>query len=269
MGMIPFLALLFISFFTPVATTPLLAAKLPSQIPSTPPKPIVDQAHLIPAGLEQQLNTLLRHFHQGGKAQIALLTLDSLGSEAIESLSIQIVERWKLGDAKKDNGILLLVAKKERRIRIEVGQGLEGTLTDAHSKRIIDEHILPFFKKGDFAGGLRQGVLAILERIDPAITATQKGKIGSGSNANNLRAFGSRANAKASPKQRLASRIITLIFLAILFILFITNPRLFFFLLMGMMIGGGRRGGFGGGGGFGSYGGGGGGFSGGGASGSW
>ena len=227
---------------------------------------MVDRANLLSPTVEQKLNLLLRQFHQQGKAQIALLTVPSLRGETIESLSLQVAEKWKLGDAKKDNGILLLLAHKERRIRIEVGQGLEGQLTDAHSKRILDERIFPLFKKGNLEQGLEQGVLAILQHIDPS-----KGNLVEGDTHRGRRSLfrkGLSKTAPPSPRQKLISRIVSLIFLILLFILFITRPRLFFLLLMGMMMGGGRRGGFGGGG-FGSYGGGGGGFSGGGASGSW
>ena len=259
--------LLFVFFFHPF----LSFAKLPSGIPAVPPQPVVDKAHILSSPIEQKLNMLLRQFHQQGKAQIALLTVPSLEGETIETLSIQVVEKWKLGSAQKDNGVLLIVAHKERRLRIEVGQGLEGQLTDAHTKRILDQHILPFFKRGKLEQGLEQGVLAILQHIEPqAGNLERNGKANERGGRGGLSFFGKGISKKAtpSPRQSLASRIVSLIFLLLLLILFITHPRLFLLLLMGMMMGGGRRGGFGGGG-FGSYGGGGGGFSGGGASGSW
>lgn len=129
---------------------------------------VMDQAHLIEnASLKTALDQALRKIHQDGGPQIVVLTIPSIGEVPIEDASMRVVQAWKLGTAKDDNGVLLLVAQKERKVRIEVGQNLEGDLTDAYSRRIIDYFIVPAFKKGHFSEGIVGGVQGILERMDP------------------------------------------------------------------------------------------------------
>lgn len=109
------------------------------------------------------------------RAQLAVLLVPTTQPEAIEQYSLRVVEVWKLGQKKLDNGVLLLVSKDDRKMRIEVGYGLEGSLTDATAKRIISEVIAPGFKQGDFFGGIQAGVEAIAQAIkaepQPVLTA--------------------------------------------------------------------------------------------------
>ena len=97
---------------------------------------------------------------------MAVLLLPTTQPETIEQYAVRVFEQWKLGRKGVDDGVLLVVAKDDRRLRIEVGYGLEGILPDAIAKRIISEDIAPRFKQGDFAGGLRAGVTRILGVID-------------------------------------------------------------------------------------------------------
>lgn len=106
------------------------------------------------AALEQKLAA----FEQQKGSQIAVLVVPTTQPEAIEQYAIRVLDVWKLGRAKVDDGALLIIAKSDRRLRIEVGRGLEGVLPDAIAKRIIAETITPHFKQGDFAGGINAGV---------------------------------------------------------------------------------------------------------------
>ena len=99
-------------------------------------------------------------------AQVAVLIVPTTQPEAIEQYSIRVVDAWKLGREKPDDGALLLVAMQDRALRIEVGRGLEGALTDLASNRIIDETITPRFREGDFAGGISAGVDRMIQVID-------------------------------------------------------------------------------------------------------
>ena len=95
-----------------------------------------------------------------------MLIVPTTDGEAIEQFSLRVAEAWKIGRKKIDDGALLVVAKNDRHLRIEVGYGLEGALTDATTRRIIDEDITPKFKTGDFAGGISAGVNRMIRVID-------------------------------------------------------------------------------------------------------
>ena len=95
-----------------------------------------------------------------------MLIVPTTDGEAIEQFSLRVAEAWKIGRKKIDDGAMLVVAKNDRQLRIEVGYGLEGALTDATAKRIIDEDITPKFKSGDFAGGISAGVDRMIRVID-------------------------------------------------------------------------------------------------------
>lgn len=113
----------------------------------------------------QALEDRLRDFETRKGAQIAVLIVPSTAPEAIEGYSIRVVENWKLGRKGVDDGVLLLVAKDDRRVRIEVGYGLEGVIPDALASRIINEAITPRFKAGDFHGGIAAGVERLMGLI--------------------------------------------------------------------------------------------------------
>ena len=127
---------------------------------------VVDQAGLLDAGQKQALEEKLRAFEQRKGSQVAVLVVRHTQPESIEQFAIRVAEQWKLGRKKVDDGAILVIAKNQRSLRIEVGYGLEGALNDAVSRRIIDEIIVPRFKAGDFSGGVSAGVDAMLRVID-------------------------------------------------------------------------------------------------------
>ncbi len=114
------------------------------------------------AALEQSLSA----FEARKGSQLAVLMVASTAPETIEQFALRVAEVWKLGRKKVDDGAILVVAKDDRALRIEVGYGLEGALNDATSKRIIDETIVPRFKQQDFYGGISSGVTQIIRVID-------------------------------------------------------------------------------------------------------
>ena len=128
--------------------------------------PVMDQVGVIPRSMRQDLTQLLFDFNKRGKAQIQILIVNTLEGEPIEQASIKITDQWKLGDAKKDNGVLFLVAIQDRRMRIEVGQGLEGAIPDVYAKRIIADVVTPYFRKQRFADGIYAGVGQIMTLAD-------------------------------------------------------------------------------------------------------
>lgn len=119
---------------------------------------VIDQTGTLDAGAVQSLDATLASFERSKGSQIAVLIVPTTGDETIEQYSIRVVDAWKLGRKGVDDGALLIVAKNDRKVRIEVGRGLEGVIPDAIANRIIGEDIAPRFKQGDFAGGLRAGV---------------------------------------------------------------------------------------------------------------
>jgi uncharacterized protein len=127
---------------------------------------VLDQTGTLTAGEQADLEQRLKAFEQRKGSQIAVLMLPSTAPETIEQYSIRVAEAWKIGRGKTDDGVLLLVAKDDRTMRIEVGYGLEGALTDATSRRIIGEIITPLFRQGDYFGGLGAGLQKIMDVID-------------------------------------------------------------------------------------------------------
>lgn len=122
-----------------------------------------DYAKIISPETVQELEEALRSFAETDSTQVAVLTIDTLDGDAIEDFSIRTVEKWGVGQRGKDNGVLLLVVKNDRKLRIEVGRGLEGVLTDLAAGRIIDYVIRPPFKEGRFDDGIMAGVAAIIQ----------------------------------------------------------------------------------------------------------
>jgi uncharacterized protein len=127
---------------------------------------VVDQTMTLTQQQQAGLDQTLRDFEARKGSQVAVLIVPTTAPEAIEPFSIRVAEQWKIGRKKIDDGAILVVAKDDRKLRIEVGYGLEGALTDVTSKRIIDDVIVPKFKAGDFAGGIIDGVDRILKVID-------------------------------------------------------------------------------------------------------
>jgi len=122
-----------------------------------------DYAGLMPAVRAQQLEQRLERFENETGHQIALLTIPSLQGDALESFSIRVAENWKIGKKGFDNGVILVIAQNDRKLRIEVGYGLEGVLPDAIASRIIREVIVPRFRADDYVGGIEAGVEAIMK----------------------------------------------------------------------------------------------------------
>lgn len=119
---------------------------------------VVDQTGTLGADDVASLTQRLKDLETRKGSQIAVLIVPTTDGEALEPFSLRVAEAWKIGRKKIDDGALLIVAKNDRKLRIEVGYGLEGALTDVTTKRIIDEDITPKFKAGDFAGGISAGV---------------------------------------------------------------------------------------------------------------
>src|SRR6267143_2892487 len=127
---------------------------------------VVDQTGTLTSGDIASLTQTLKDLEIRKGSQIAVLVVPTTEGEAIEQFSIRVAEAWKIGRKKIDDGALLVIAKNDRHLRIEVGYGLEGALTDATTKRIIDEDITPKFKSGDFSGGISAGVDRMIRVID-------------------------------------------------------------------------------------------------------
>jgi uncharacterized protein len=127
---------------------------------------VVDQTGTLSSGDVASLTQTLKNLEARKGSQVAVLIVPTTAPETIEQFSIRVAEAWKIGRKKIDDGALLVVAKNDRKLRIEVGYGLEGALNDATAKRIIDEVITPRFRNGDFAGGISAGVGRIIGVID-------------------------------------------------------------------------------------------------------
>ena len=126
---------------------------------------VTDLTGTLSAPQQAELESTLLAFEQKKGSQVAVLIVPTTQPETIEQYSIRVAGQWKLGRKGVDDGVLFLVAKNDRALRIEVGYGLEGPLPDALCNRIIDLFVVPRFKEGDFFGGIREGVVRILGAI--------------------------------------------------------------------------------------------------------
>ncbi|TKB81637.1 MAG: TPM domain-containing protein [Nitrospira sp.] len=129
---------------------------------------IVDRADLLPADREASLTADLDAHERKTTNQVAVLTIPSLEGDDLEDFSHRAATTWALGHKGTDNGVLILVIPSDRKVRIEVGYGLEGTLTDARASRIVRREMVPKFRTGDYAGGITAGVTAVLGTIEGA-----------------------------------------------------------------------------------------------------
>ncbi|MGB7512179.1 TPM domain-containing protein [Pelodictyon phaeoclathratiforme] len=205
-----------------------------------------DYGSMISAPVKAELEAKLQQFEAAESTQIVILTIPSLQGDPIENFSIRAVEAWKIGQKGTDNGVLLIVSRDDRKVRIEVGYGLEGRLTDLLAGRIINDEIVPAFKSRQFDAGFTRGVDAIIAAVH--------------------------GEYKAKPVKKKDKTSFPLLF-SILFLIYLIS-QIFRGHRGGPMANGGLGGGFygggfGGGSGGGGFGGGGGGFGGGGASGDW
>ena len=128
--------------------------------------PVVDNAGILSDETERQIASLIHTHEDSTSNQVAVLTISSLEGENLEDYSLQVARAWELGQTDKNNGVLVLIAVNDRKIRIEVGYGLEGDLPDITAKQIIDNEITPHFRAGDFDAGVLLGVRAVLESIE-------------------------------------------------------------------------------------------------------
>ncbi len=131
---------------------------------------VVDKAQLLSPTAASKIDSALAAHESQTSNQLVVLTLPSLEGQPLEEFSHQVATAWALGQKGTDNGVLFLIAVKEKKLRIEVGYGLEGTLTDAKSSRIIRHEVVPRFRAGDFSGGVVAGVNAILGTIEGTYT---------------------------------------------------------------------------------------------------
>lgn len=137
------------------------------EVPIPPLKArVTDQTGTLSPTQRATLEARLKEFEQRKGSQIAVLIVPTTQPEAIEQYSIRVVDQWKLGRKGIADGLLLLVAKNDRKVRIEVGRGLEGVIPDAIARRVIAEVIAPYFRNGDFAGGVDAGVSRLIRVID-------------------------------------------------------------------------------------------------------
>lgn len=216
-------------------------------IPPLANQRVHDDAGILSPQTVGYLEQSLRHFEDSTSNQIAILIVPSLEGESIDQFGIRVAEAWKLGTANNDNGVILLIATSDHKIRIEVGQGLEGPLPDAICNRIIRNEIAPAFRRQDYD----TGVIAAIDGICMAIKGEYRG---------------------TGPKQSKRGAPLWLIILIIIIVLAMRNrnrPRGSGWSSGGGWFIGGSGFGGGGGGGFGGFSGGGGSFGGGGSSGSW
>lgn len=167
----------FVSSFILASTlTSVLAFAFPAHALDVPPLTgrIVDLAHVLPNSTVESLTAQLAAHEAASSNQVAVLIIPSLEGESLEEFSHRVATTWKLGQKGTDNGVLLLVAIRERKVRIEVGYGLEGVLTDARSAQIIRNEIVPRFRAGDMSGGVTDGINAIVKTIEGTYQASEK-----------------------------------------------------------------------------------------------
>ena len=252
--------------FSAVLLTPVFSLKVPKL-----DGPVVDKAGVLSSRDEAVIEELLIGLEQSTSAQVAILTVPDLSGESIEEYALKVAEEWQLGQADRDNGTLILLALREKKVRIEVGYGLEGSLTDAKSGYIIREIILPEFRAGNYPQGLYDGASAVAGVVSGASDIT----------AEELAAY-KKTETKSTRGASIPFNLIVFIIIVVISSLGRMGRRgrrggsVLPWFFLGSMMGSGRRNdsfgggsGFGGGGGFGGFSGGGGGFGGGGASGGW
>ena len=127
---------------------------------------VVDNAEILKPATRDALTNSLKAHEQATTNQVAVLTVPTINGDSIEEYATKVFENWKLGQKGKDNGVLVIVVPKDRKMRIEVGYGLEGTLTDAQASRIIRNVMTPAFKAGDYDKGVSDGVAAIVATLE-------------------------------------------------------------------------------------------------------
>lgn len=261
-----FFSLFFFSSYFLLLTSHFIFAATPEP-PKVPANYVNDLAGIIRDDAEAQLNAYLKELEQKTTAQVFILTVQSLDGEDVAGFSLKMAEKWKPGQKGKDNGVLITVALNDKKYRIETGYGVEGILPDSLVGSIGRQHLVPYFRKGDYSTGIFNASVVIAQKIaeHEGVEITGMPKV---------EARGDRQAAKSKKGLGLFDAIILFAVFGVIVFLFIKHPRLLLLLLLSSSMGG-RRSGWSGGGGFGGGGfdsfggGGGGGFGGGGASGDW
>lgn len=213
--------------------------------------PVIDQVGLFSSSEKASLESTIQNIHASKGPQVQVLIIKTLEGNAIEDYSMKVAETWKLGTKQAGDGLILLISIEDRKMRIEVGQGIEGTITDYDSHKIIDKILKPAFREKDFYGGVMGFISVVQEKFGIEASSSQP--------------------KRTLVRKKQASPIHSLILLIIFIIFIISRTGPMGGILAGGMMGRSRYGGggFGGSGGGSSWGGGGGGFSGGGSSGDW
>ena len=139
-----------------------------------------DYAQILTPATQRHLEGVLRSFENTDSTQLVVLTVTSLEGMAIEDFSIRVAEQWRIGQKGLDNGAILLISRNDRKLRIEVGYGLEGKLTDLMAGRIVRDVISPAFKAGNFDQGVVSGVEAMMATVKGEYSAPQGGRRASG-----------------------------------------------------------------------------------------
>ena len=154
-----------------VAASPSAAWAWGSDLSLPPPAPVVDEFRLLEGGEGARLEQLVKQIKQRSGMEISIFIPSSLRGRQIEDFSIAVAEEWKLGRKKEDKGLLFVFAPKERKMRIEVGYGLEGELTDAFTRRVLDNGVRPLFKQGRYYEGILTALQLIQEKVPLGLEA--------------------------------------------------------------------------------------------------
>jgi uncharacterized protein len=246
--------------------SPALVRAVTPPIPAHPAQYVVDLAGVIDAGTRARLNGLLKDLEAKTTAQMVVLTINSLDGAPIADFSHQTAVKWGIGQKGKDNGVLITVAVKDHKYRIEVGYGLEGPLPDSLVGSIGRQYLVPHFRKGDYAGGIAAAAAEIAKTISRGAVGGQAGEVAGG-------APGGVALQEGASRANNLGLLLTIVLVILGLGLFaFVIPRLLKRASGGAWFSGGGFGGGGwssGGGDFGGFSGGGGDFGGGGASGDW
>ncbi|MBY0369782.1 TPM domain-containing protein [bacterium] len=137
--------------------------------PDRPASEVTDQAGILSSTEHRSVESLVQALNASGKVQMAILIASSLDGQDIESYALAVSEKWKLGVKGKDDGLLLVIAPNERRMRFEVGYGLEGDLSDIVTKRILSDTLAPYFREGRFRDGIAAAIAAAGERLGKSV----------------------------------------------------------------------------------------------------
>lgn len=249
------------AFFALILLFPAFALAQDFQVPAIR-NHVVDKAFIVNSGTENEINAALASVKRDTGVEMAILTVKSLEGLSVEQAAMQVAETWQLGTAKADKGVLLLISKNDRKLRFEVGYGLEGDFTDAEAGRIINNTMVPLLKQGDYNKAILAGTVQAVQQAVPDVDVAKY--------FNNAQKLSRYSPKKEKRKNKFLSSLFTILMWVIIY--FVLGRRGFIGAVLGSSLGRGYRGGgFGGGsfgGGGGSFGGGGG-FGGGGASGGW